>query len=183
MTVLLAILLSFAILLGLLWLLFGSKATETSSDVDNLEIEKLLPVKCRHFPQITQMLKQEDSIFMRKRAPHHIEREWRAERRRILGQYLKGLRQDFTRIERLARLIAALSPEVRKGQEWEWMRLGVQFHLSYRIVALKIALGSLSPDGLARLTELISGLASQLENRMSLIAEYSPARLRANVGS
>ncbi|MFI5070900.1 MAG: hypothetical protein ACHP8A_08420 [Terriglobales bacterium] len=182
MTALAAILVSFAILLGLLWLLFGSK-TETVPSVDNLEIEKLLPVNCRHFSQITQILKKEDQEFMRKRAPDHIEREWRAQRRRILDQYLKGLRQDFSRLERLTRLIAALSPEVRKGQEWEWMRLGLQFHLSYRMVALKISLGGLSPGGLARLTELISGLASDLENRMSLITEYSPSRLGANVGS
>ena len=183
MMLLLAILVSFAILLVLFWLLFGSKAPETTSTINDLQIEKLLPVNCRHFPQIAQMLKQEDSQFLRRRAPRHIEREWCGERRRILRQYLKGLRQDFTRLERLTRLIAALSPEIRKGQEWEWMWLGLQFHLSYRMVALKIALGSLSPDGLARLTEMIAGLASELENRMTLITQYSPSRLRVNVGS
>ncbi len=181
MTVLLATLASLAILLTLLWLLFGSPTNQTGSSLDALEIEKILPVNCRHFPQINQLLSQEDTEFMRKRAPHHLVGKWRAERRGILKQYLDGLRQDFTRLERLARLIAALSPEIRKRQEWEWFWLALQFHLSYRMVALKLALGSFSPEGLAGLTEMIAGLTSELENRMALIAEHSPSRMRADI--
>lgn len=182
MTVLMATLASLAILLALLWLLFGSPKNERVSPLDPLQIEQILPVNCRHFPQISQLLSQEDTQFMRKRAPHHIEGKWRAERREILRQYLDGLRQDFTRLQRLARLIAALSPEVRKRQEWEWLWLALQFHFSYRMLALKLALGSFSPEGLAGLTEMIAGLTSELENRMALIAEHSPSRMRTDVG-
>lgn len=183
MTVFLAILASLAILLVLLWLLFGSPPNQTVSSLDSLEIEKILPVNCRHFPQISQLLSQEDTQFMRKRAPHHVVNKWRAERRGILRQYLSGLRQDFTHLQRLARLIAALSPEVRKRQEWEWVWLALQFHFSYRMAALKLALGSFSPEALAGLTEMIAGLTSELENRMALIAEHSPSRLRTDPGS
>ena len=182
MTVFVAILVLLAIL-ALLWLLFGSRTNETGSSLDALQIERLLPINCRHFPQITQMLKEEDRQFMRMRAPHHTERKWRAERRRILKQYLTGLAQDFARVQRLARLVSALSPEIRKGQELEWMWLGLQFHVSYRMVELKFALGRLSPDGLAELTGIIAGLADELEHRMSLITEYSPSHLRANMGN
>lgn len=181
MTVLVATLASLAILLALLWLLFGSPTNQTVSSLDALEIEKILPVHCRHFAQISQLLSQEDTEFMRKRAPRHLVGKWRAERRGILKQYLDGLRQDFTRLERLARLIAALSPEIRKRQEWEWFWLALQFHLSYRMVALKLALGSFSPEGLAGLTEMIAGLTGELENRMALIAEHSPSRMRTDV--
>lgn len=180
MTVLVATLASLAILLALLWLLFGSPTNRTVSSLDALEIEKVLPVNCSHFPQISQLLSQEDTEFMRKRAPHHLVRKWRGERRGILKQYLDGLRQDFTRLERLARLIAAFSPEIRKRQEWEWFWLALQFHFSYRMVALQLALGSFSPEGLAGLTEMIAGLTSELENRMALIAEHSPSRMRTN---
>src|SRR5579864_3324480 len=181
MTVLVATLVSLVILLALLWLLFAPPTNQTGSSLDALEIEKILPANSRHFPQISQLLSQEDTEFMRKRAPRHIESKWRAERRGILKQYLSGLRQDFTCLERLARLIAAFSPEIRKRQEWEWFWLALQFHFSYRMVALKLALGSFSPEGLAGLTEMIAGLTSELENRMALIAEHSPSRMSTDV--
>jgi len=183
MTVFVATLLFLAILLALLWLLFGSPTNETASSLDALQIENILPVNCRHFPQISQLLSQEDTQFMRKRTPHHVVNKWRAERRGILRQYLSGLAQDFARLQRLARLIAALSPKIRKGQELEWMWLALQFHASYRMVALKLAFGSFSPEGLAGLTEMIAGLTSELENRMALLAEHSPSRLRTDPGS
>jgi len=182
MTVSVATLALLAILV-LLWLLFGSPTNESASSLDALQIERLLPSNCHHFPQITQMLKEEDRQFMRMRAQHHVERKWNAERRRILKQYLRGLGQDFVRVQRLARLVSALSPEIRKGQELEWMWLGLQFHVSYRMVELKLAFGSLSPEGLAELTGIITGVAEELEHRMSLIAESSPSRLRVNLGS
>lgn len=183
MTLFVATLILLAILLALLWLLFGSPTNEAVLSLDTLQIEKILPVNCRHFPQISQLLSQEDAQFMRKRAPHYIESKWRGERRRILKQYLSGLRQDFTRLERLARLIAALSPEIRKRQEWEWLWLALQFHFSYRMLALKLALGGCSPEGLAGLTQMIAGLTSELENRMALIVEHSPSRMRTGVGA
>lgn len=183
MTVLVVTLASLAILLALLWLLFGSQKEDTVLSLDERQIEKLLPVSCRHFPQISQLLSQEDTEFVRKRAPHHIVGKWRAERRGILKQYLSALRQDFTRLQRLARLVAALSPEVRKGQELEWVWLALQFDVSYRMARLKLALGSFSPDGLAELTEMIAALTSELENRMALLAEHSPSRMRTEVGS
>ncbi|MGH9729710.1 MAG: hypothetical protein ACRD4V_14130 [Candidatus Acidiferrales bacterium] len=182
MTMILTTLASFAILLGLLWLLFGSRAPEATPSVEDLRIEKLLPVNCRHFPQIAQILKSEDFLFMQRRAPDRMKGEWRTERRRILGQYLKGLRQDFARLRQLTRMIAALSPEILKEQEWEWMRLELQFQISYRIVELKIALGGPSPEGLARLTELIAGFAGELESRMSLLAEYPPSHMQVDAG-
>lgn len=181
MTVLVVVLVLLAIL-GFLWLLFGAPTNEPALSVDALQIERLLSTTCHHFPQIRQMLELEDRQFMRMRTPRHIERKWCAERRRILKQYLRGLGQDFVRVQRLARLIATLSPEIRKGQEWEWLWLALQFHFSYRMLALKLALGSFSPEGLAGLTEMIAGLTSELENRMALIAEHSPSRMRTDVG-
>jgi hypothetical protein len=181
-TIFVATLVFLAVLTTLLWLLFGSPTNKAVLSLDALQIEKILPVNCRHFPQISQLLSQEDTQFMRKRAPHHVANKWRAERRRILKQYLNGLRQDFARLERLARVIAALSPEIRKRQEWEWFWLALQFHFSYRMAALKLALGRFSPEALAGLTEMIAGLTSELENRMALIAEHSPSRMRTDVG-
>ncbi|MHB8412874.1 MAG: hypothetical protein ACYDDI_13140 [Candidatus Acidiferrales bacterium] len=183
MTVFAVTLAALAILLALFWLLFGSPAAGTPASLDARDVEEFLPANCRHFPQIRQMLETEDHQFIRRRAPRHIEVEWRGERRRILGQYLKGLGQDFVRLERLARLIATISPEIRRAQEWEWMWLGIRFRILYRSVELKIALGSFSADDIARLTDPIAGLAAELESRMSLIAECAPSCLHADFGS
>lgn len=180
MTLLVAMVASLAILLAVFWLLFGSPKPESNSALDALEIEKLLPRHCRHFPQISQMLKDDDRKFMLKVAPRDVEKQWRAERRHILRLFLKGLAQDFGRLQRLARLISALSPEIQKSQEWEWIWLGVQFRVLYRMLAVRIALGDFSPVQLTRLTDLVSGLASQLEGQMSLLTEYFPSHLRAS---
>ena len=60
MTVTLILLLSIVLLLALLWLIFGHKPPKTDLASAALEIKKLLPIHCRHFPQICRILKTED---------------------------------------------------------------------------------------------------------------------------
>ncbi|MFZ0211910.1 MAG: hypothetical protein WBE20_15395 [Candidatus Acidiferrales bacterium] len=183
MTLLAAILASFVILAALVWLLFTPQAAQSTPAIEALEIEKLLPLHCRHFPQISQILRDEDRQFMIRNAPKHMEKQWRKQRRGILRGYLRGLAQDFVRLERLARLATALSPELKETRQWEWLRLGVQFRFLYRMLAIRIALGSVTPDELVRLTNLITGLAGELEKRMSQIAGLLPSRLGPNMGN
>ncbi|HEV2289745.1 MAG TPA: hypothetical protein VGR81_12415 [Candidatus Acidoferrales bacterium] len=180
MTLLTAILLSLAVLIFLVWLLFPPRVASSTATVEALEIEKLLPLHSRHFPQISQILCNEDREFMSRHSPKSIETPWRRQRRKILRQYLNSLAEDFTRLERLARLASALSPELNKAHQWEWLRLGLQFRVMYRMLAIRIAFDSVTPKQLVRITNLISGLSGELETRMSQIAGIMPSRLGPN---
>lgn len=173
MTVVLVILLSVALVLALVWLLFGHQASKDLTAAA-LEIKKLLPVHCHHFPQIHHLLKSDDGEFMLRRAPRGVLRHWQAERRRILRLYMRGLKQDFRGLEKLARLLAALSPEIKRKQEWEWFWLGVQFRLLYRLTLVRFTLYASPANELVRLAEMLIDLAAALEQSIDRMTEALP---------
>jgi hypothetical protein len=181
MTVVLMILLSIALALVLVWLLFGHQTPKTDLAAAALEIKNLLPIHCRHFPQIHHILTHEDQKFIRQRAPQQVVSRWRAERRRILRLYIRGLKQDFRGLEKLARLLAALSPEIKRKQEWEWLWLGIQFRLLYRVTVLRFALHGLPAEELVRLAEMLIDLAATLEQSTNHMIEAFP-QVQANPG-
>ncbi|HKF51373.1 MAG TPA: hypothetical protein VKB26_03600 [Candidatus Acidoferrales bacterium] len=166
MTVVLTFVVAVALFLTLLWLLFGNRRPKTDATLAALEIKKLLPAHCRHFPQVQRALRSQDEEFIDRRAPRYLAKRWRAERRQVVHLYIRGLAQDFRGLEQLARLIAMLSPDIRRKQEWEWLWLGIQFRLLYRMTLLRFALHSLPSDELMQLTEMLTGLAAGLEHSL-----------------
>lgn len=174
MTVVLMFVLAAALLLILLWLLFGNREPKTDAALAALEIKKLLPVHCRHFPQLHQALGSQDENFILRRASRQLAKRWRAERQEVVRLYIHGLAQDFHGLEQLARLIATLSPEIKRKQEWEWLRLGIQFRLLYRVTLLRFALHGLPSDELMRLTEMLTGLAAGLEHSIERLTPTFP---------
>ena len=173
------VVLSILVILALLWLIFGRQTPKTDLAAAALEIKRLLPVHCSHFPQICGILKDEDERFMRRRAPADITKRWRAQRRQILRLYIQGLAQDFRGLERLARLIAALSPEVKRKQEWEWLWLGVQFRVLYRVTLVRLAVHRLEPNELATLTEMVADLGLILGRWIDRLTEALPQAQRS----
>jgi hypothetical protein len=161
-----------ALLVALVWLLrrpaswMGAEESERS-----LELENLFPLHCRHFPQIRQALSEADAGFLRGRASRRALKEWRAERRHVLRQFLAGLGQDFARLDRLARTVAALSPEVSREREVEQLWLRMQFLLLHRLVSLRLAAGLSPLPQVARLTELVGSFAAQIDMRMAALGQ------------
>lgn len=181
LTLMFMLLLSFVLLLTVLWLLLGSRSSKDNLTDAALEIHKLLPVHCKHFPSICRLLKKEDEEFVSLRAPRAMASQWRAERRQIIRLYVRGLAQDFKGLERLARLIAALSPEIKRAQEWEWLWLGLQFHLLYRMTLIRLVFHRLGPDELVLLTEMVTALNISLERWLDRLTESFPqAQLHPN---
>lgn len=95
MTVLLVAMVSILLIAAPPWLLFGKRAPSRDLAGAALEMKKLLPIHCRHFPQIHAILKDEDDEFMRRRAPHEITSRWRAERRQVLRLYIPRAGRGF----------------------------------------------------------------------------------------
>jgi len=95
---------------------------------------EFFPVHCRYFPQVRHALSREDAPYLTGRGSPVVYRRWRKAIRRAGCLYLAGLREDFSRLNRLARLLSLYSAQVRVGQEAELFRLNLYFQLLYGIV-------------------------------------------------
>ena len=178
MTMVMLAALAIIVLVLLVWLLFAPQGVQRL-EVGPLEVNKLLPVHCRNFPQIKGILSREDEKFLAGRASSKNLKFWRNERKQILQLYLQGLAQDFENLTELSRLISKLSPELRPSQELELLKLSVQFQTLYRLTMLRIALRSLPLPELSRLTEIVAALGFELE----LLLDQMTARIpQAGVG-
>lgn len=144
-------------------------------------IEELFPLHCRHFPGVRQALSPIDLAYLKKRTSPRILRRVRADRRAVAFAFLAGLKQDFTRLERLGRTVASLAPHVSRKQETERLWLGLRFRIFYGLVWLRVATGSVSVPQLARLTDMVGSMAARLEGVMAALEEASMARLRSEL--
>lgn len=112
----------------------------------------------------------------------------RQERRRVALAYLSALRGDFDTLLGMARVIAALSPEVAAAQEFERLRLTVNFLWRYRIIRMSVWAGYAPLPQMDGLSNLISGFSVRLEaamkelgERAALVAEIVSSRDRRRV--
>lgn len=178
------VVLALLLLAALIWLLQEKPAPHRPQEgPSKLPIEELFPLHCRHFPQVKQALSPADEEYLRKRASPRIRRESRAERRKVTRQFVAGLKQDFSRLDRLGRTVAALAPQVSREQETERFWLGLRFRALYQFVQVQLLLGGISVPQLARLTELVGSLAVRTEAGMAVLEEASVSRLRSSFSS
>ncbi len=178
------VILALVLLAVLLWLLLEKpEPRRLPQATPRLAVEELFPLHCRYFPQVRQALSPADREYLRERASLRIRRHAHGERQRVARQFLAGLSEDFSRLDRLGRTVAALSPEVSRKREAERLWLGVRFRVLYRVAQLQLLAGSVSIPQLTQLTDLIGSLASQIEARMAALEEASRTRLRSNLSS
>lgn len=142
--------------------------------------ENLSSLHCRHFPQMRQVLSHADEDFLRGRTTAPDQRKWRAERRHVTKEFLKGLHQDFVRLDRLSRTVAALSPEVNRSQEAHRAWLGLSFRASCRMVEMQLALGLLAPRDVVHLAEIVGSYAARIETMMTALDHHAPSRMGEN---
>jgi len=172
----------------LLWLMRpGGNSVETGRPADRQTIDRALesiaPHHYRYFPQVRQALSAGDCEYLRKSAPPHVAKRAIRERRQVARQFLSGLHEDFSKLERLARMVAALSPVVSHEQETQRFLLGLRFRLLYAAVWLRLSLGPVPLLQLGELTNLVGRLAVRMEQAMAdinaLSAEHLPRGLNA----
>jgi len=124
---------------------------------------EFFPVHCRYFPQVRLALSSDDAAYLAERASPPVRRRWNKCRRRAGRLYLMGLREDFARLNRLARLLSRYSPQVKARQEAELLWLDLRFQFLYEMVVLRILLGRPASEDLGRMASLIGSLGSRLE--------------------
>ncbi len=167
----------------MLWLLRepgGQKAAPPPASKEHPQVEELFTLHCRHFPQMRQVLMREDDEWLRQRAAGPVWRQWRTERRRVAEQFLSGLHEDFQHLTRLARAVAALSPQLSEKQEAELFWLSVRFQALYLLVRVRLRLGVSPLAGLTRLTEMLGNLAAGIEDAMRSLEQAARAQLRTH---
>jgi hypothetical protein len=124
-----------------------------------------------YLPQIQRALASADFEFLASRASGRLARRVRKERRRIALAYLSGVQEDFQRLLKLARVIAVLSPEVGTAQEFERMRLAVQFALRCHMIRAELLLGLAPLPQLSGLSQMVSGFAVRIETAITELGE------------
>ena len=173
----LLLLLPFAlVVLGLLlWLL--RQPPTLNSGCSSLEhaAEKALATHYRYFPQVRQALSPADTRYLLRRLPPRIARKVLRERRAVARKFLTGLHEDFSNLERLARMVAALSPVVNREQEAERILLGLRFRVLYLWTWTRLSTDSVSLERIERLAVLIGQFATRIEGAMAAVAAASKA--------
>src|SRR5271168_1160065 len=125
---------------------------------------EFFPIHCRFFPQVQHAFSPEDSEYMASHASPAVRKRWERSRKKAGRMYLAGLREDFSRLNRLSRLLSLYSPRVRARQEAELLWLNLRFQLLYGLVSFRILMGRSAADDLKQIATLIGGLGSRLEH-------------------
>jgi len=147
-----------------------AQPVQTLSD---LPVEDLLPRHLQYFAQVRRALSAEDAQYLRDRASRRTARRALRARRAVVRGFLAGLLEDFERLERLGRTIAALSPVVNRRQEFERLWLGARFRMVYAVVQFYLALGLVSVPQLEALTNQVGSLARRLHEAMAALSAAS----------
>ncbi len=124
---------------------------------------EFFPVHCRYFPQVRHALTAEDAPYLASHASPEVYRRWRKSTRKAGRLYLAALREDFSRLNRLARVISLHSPRVRFQQELELLRMNFYFQFLYGGVVLRFLLGRPAGDRLEQMASFIVSVGGRLE--------------------
>jgi hypothetical protein len=133
---------------------------------------EFFPVHCRYFPQVRHALSCDDAPYLAGRGCPQVYRRWRKAMRRAGCLYLGGLREDFSRLNHLARRVSLYSSQVRIRQEAELFRLNFYFQLLCGMVWFRLMLGRPASDGLEQVVSLVGSLGRRLE-QAALSPEFS----------
>src|ERR1700682_2259 len=176
------IFLAIAFLGVLLWLLRPRRGAPKAGQFPmDLKMESFLPRHCRYFPQVRQALSASDEEYLDRVAPRDVAQSAYRERRAVARKFLAGLREDFSNLERLARMVAALSPVISSEQETERLILGMKFRVLYAWVWLRLSTGRAPLEQIDQLTGLVGRLATRLEQAMAAVGALSAPGLDSSL--
>jgi len=148
-----------------IWVVVRPLQAESDLGPDpSAKIETLVARHCTHFAQMRQALATEDFDFIRRRLPKKDASRLRRERQRALQKFLDAIGEDFARLDRLARILASLSPKVERGEELERLRLELRFRILFRVARIRVLLGvGVGVPTLGQLADVVAGLSRQVE--------------------
>jgi hypothetical protein len=150
-------------------LLSGPRQREASGTPGAESLDNFRAIHYQHFPLIRQALSAADEAYLRQRVAPDVARRAIRERHAVAIKFLAGLHEDFTKLDRLARMIAALSPALDRGQEAERVKLVLKFQLSYALVWTLLQTGNIPLHQFEHLSGLIGQFADRMEQAMASV--------------
>jgi hypothetical protein len=169
------------VLLGLLAWVFKSPARNVLPNLDAANLEDSGRSHATYLPQLQHAFGTEDVEFLVSQGAAEIALRLRKERSPVVLLYLSALRGDFQKLLRLARVIAALSPEVEAMQEFERLRLNVEFALRYESIRIAVRLGLAPLPQLRHINQMVGALSVRMEAAVTELGER--AALAAELAS
>jgi hypothetical protein len=124
-----------------------------------------------YLPQIKQALTESDLRYLEAAGPPGLPKRVRKERQKIALDFLFALREDFRKLHHLARVIAAMSPDVAVAQELQGLRLNAAFTCRYYLIYLRLRWGIAPFDALSGLSDMFSGLTVRMEEAIRELGE------------
>jgi hypothetical protein len=139
--------------------------------LDALKLGEAERPHATYLPQIQQALDKHDLKFLEARGAPSLVIRVREERLHVALLYLEALRNDFRKLLRLAKLISVLSPEVIAMQEFERLRLAVEFAWRYQWIRAGLKLGLAPLPQVRDLSQMLSVLSARIESAMTELGE------------
>jgi hypothetical protein len=165
------------LLAALIWALRGPhRSSRGNFDLDSLEQSGRR--HSTYFALIRQASSAEDLEFLTRRGHSRLRDRVHKERRKVVLLYLDQLRSDFDRLTRMAKAVAALSPTVGVGQEFERVWLTMEFLSRFYAIRLGFAYGFVPVAQLNLLSQMVSQLSIQMETSMKEFGERAALAVR-----
>jgi len=169
---------------ALMWLLRPRRgAPKVGQPQTDPTMETFFPRHYRYFPQVLQALSTLDREYLDRVAPRNVAQTAQRERRAVARHFLAGLREDFSNLQRLGRMIAALSPEISSQQETERLILGLKFRLLYAWVWLRLSTGRAPLRHFEQLAGFVGRLATRMEQAMAAVGALSAPGLNSSLNA
>jgi hypothetical protein len=165
-------LLTLALLGALYWLsLRARKDTRGADLLRTLSADSLLPQNYKYFPQVCRALSEEDARYLQLRAAPAVRHSALQARRSVALNFLTGLKDDYHKLDRLARVLASLAPAANQQREAQRIWLAFKFGFRWRVVWLEIWSGAAPITQLQSMAGFIGGLAAQMQLSMNVLQE------------
>jgi hypothetical protein len=167
------LLVPFALLLvGLLAWALRPPARQTRLEIDVFDTLR----QSRHssrMSHVMQVLKPEDTEYLRESGQVALMQTLRQQRRRIALGYLDQLQEEFEILLEISRVLAVMSPEVIGMEEMERWKLSLTFAAACAFQRWKLRLGLQPFSGFTLLSNMAAEIARQLDAATTRIAEVA----------
>src|SRR5438552_6976547 len=153
----------------LIWALRGASYRKTNDP--RINVFESAPRHLRNMAQIRQAMDSRDLQYAEAKGGPHLSARIRRERRQVTLLYLAAIRRDFEQSLRVARVVAALSPEVSGSHEYERLRLSVLFRMRFYVIKIRLHMGTVAQPQILTLGQMVTSLAMQMEEAMARLGE------------
>jgi len=168
-----------------LWFAFNLLAPRRATEQDaSLPIDLLLPTAyLENSSEIERLSAELGQERTHNTASEGFRQGLTPARRRMLKKLLVGLKEDFSRLDRLMCTVAALAPEVEGRQEAQRLWLWFRFRIHYGLARLSLTIGRFSQPELTSICKLFDHLATRTQVALETLEHSSLRPLRSKLGT